>query len=216
MEQPVTLRWKSEERYCSAMLTPDLFGGWILVTSSGARDGRGGRVHQKPVESYEQGLDNLRKLRHRRRHEGYDLCDGGFAEFERFDPHGRDMRGAESNALHRLFEVWQLSLADEAALLGIDARALNGYLDGKPLADSPALLTRAGHLLAIHKVLRLRYGERPDFIREWLRLPNVRLDGRRPLDLMLDGPDGLAEMRRHLDVEASKLRTCSRRPADMH
>lgn len=216
MEQPITLRWKSEERYCSAMLTPDLFGGWVLVTSSGAREGRGGRVHQKPVENYETGLENLRQLRHRRRHEGYDLCDGGFAEFERFDPHGRDLRAAESNALQRVFEVWQLSPAEEAALLGIDVRTLNGYLDGRPLADNPALLARVGHLLAIHKVLRLRYGERPDFIREWLRLPNVRLDGNRPLAMMLAGPDGLAEMRRHLDVETGKLRTCAKASQTRH
>jgi uncharacterized protein (DUF2384 family) len=212
MEQPITLRWKSEERYCSAMLTPDLFGGWTLVTSSGARDGRGGRAHEKPVDSYQKGLENLRQLRHRRRHEGYELCGGGFAEFDGLDPHGGDLRAAESNALLRVFELWQLAPDEQANLLRVDARALNGYLDGRPLADDAELLARVGHVLAVHKVLRLRYGERPDFIREWLRLPNVGLDGRRPLDMMLGSPDGLADLRLHLDREKSALRTCPQGP----
>lgn len=192
------------------MLTPDLFGGWMLVTSSGSRDGHGNRVHQKTVESYEKGLDNLRQLRHRRRNEGYDLCGTAFAEFEQFDPRGRDMRAAESNALLRVLDAWRVTPEEEAALLDIDLRTLNGYLDGRPLADDPALLARVGHLLAIHKALRLRYGERPEFMREWLRLPNVKLGGRQPLEVMLTGLGGPAELRRHLDLESGRLGTCTK------
>lgn len=192
------------------MLTPDLFGGWMLVTSSGARDGRGGRVYQKAVESYEQGLENLRQLRHRRRHEGYDLCGGAFAEFERFDPHARELRAAESNAILRVFELWQVTPEEQAGLLGTDIRTLNGYLDGKPLADDEELLGRVSHLLAVHKVLRLRYGDRPEFIPEWLRLPNPRMEGKRPIELMLDGPDGLEDFRGHLDIETTILGNCSK------
>jgi hypothetical protein len=216
MEQPITLRWQSKERYCSALLTPDLFGGWMLVTSSGSRDGGGGRVHQKPVEDYETGLERLRQLRHRRRSEGYALCGGGFAEFERFDPRAPDVRAAETNALLKMFELWQVAADEQAQLLGVDLRTLNGYLDGKPLADDAALRRRVGHLLAVNKILRLRYGERPDFIREWLRLPNVHLDGERPLGRMLQGPDVLAELRRQLDIETGKRRACPRGMTPAH
>jgi hypothetical protein len=208
MEQPLTYRWQNAENYYTAMLTPDLFGGWTLVTSSGGRAGKTGRVSQKPLPSYEKGVDALRQLRHRRRREGYELCGAGFAEFQRFDPRSIDLRSAETHALLRLFDAWQLTREEQATLLNVDVRALEGYLDGRPLADDPVLLSRVANLLAINKVLRLRYGEQPDFLQEWVRLPNARLAGRRPLDLMLASREGLAAMRQHLDREAGKFRSC--------
>ena len=210
MEQPLTYRWQNAEHYYTAMLTPDLFGGWTLVTASSPRAGRGGRVQQKPLPSYEKGLDAIRQLRHRRHRDGYELCGTGFAEFQRLDPGSSDLRSAETLALLRLFEIWQLTRDEQASLLGIDGRALDGYLEGRPLANDGALLARVGHLLAINKALRLRYGERPDFLQEWVRLPNVGLAGRRPLDLMLESREGLAAMRHHLDREADKYRSCPR------
>ncbi len=110
----------------------------------------------------------------------------------------------------RLFGAWRLSREEQFGLLGIEARVLDGYLDGQPLADDAVLLGRVAHLMAINKVLRLRYGAQPDFPGEWLRLPNPRLDGKRPLDLMLESRDGLAALRRHLDEQASQLRSCTR------
>jgi hypothetical protein len=210
MEQPLTYRWQSAENYYTAMLTPDLFGGWTLVTASGTRAGKAGRVQQKPLPNYEKGLDALRRLRQRRRREGYALCGTGFAEFERLDPRSADLRSAETLALLRLFDAWQLGREEQVALLGVDARTLEGYLDGRPLADDAVLLSRVGHLLAINKVLRLRYGDQPGFLGEWVRLPNVGLAGRRPLDVMMASREALAAMRRHLDEEAGKFRTCGK------
>lgn len=210
MEQPLTYRWQNAENYYTAMLTPDLFGGWTLVTASGARTGKTGRVHQKPLPDYEKGLDAIRQLRHRRRKEGYELCGAAFAEFKRFDPRSVDLRSAETQALLRLFDAWQLNRDEQAALLDIDARSLDGYLDGRPLADDSVLLGRVAHLLAINKVLRLRYGAQPDFLQEWVRLPNAKLDGRRPLDVMMASREGLVALRRHLDQEAGKFRVCSK------
>lgn len=210
MEQPLTYRWQNAEHYYTAMLTPDLFGGWTLVTASGARAGKSGRVSQKPLPSYEKGLDALRQLRQRRRREGYQLCGTGFAEFQRLDPRSTDLRSAESQALLRLFESWQVTREEQCALLGIEARALDGYLDGRPLADDTVLLGRVAHLLAINKRLRLRYGSRPDFAREWIRLPNVRLEGQRPLDVMMASREGLAALRRQLEAHAIEARACTK------
>ncbi len=81
MEQPLSFRWQNADNYYTALLTPDLFGGWTLVTASGACAGKAGRVSQKPLDNYEKGLDAIRQLRHRRRREGYELCGAGFAEF---------------------------------------------------------------------------------------------------------------------------------------
>ncbi|MBK6743277.1 MAG: DUF2384 domain-containing protein [Hydrogenophilales bacterium] len=194
MEQPLTLHWQSAERYYTAMLAPDLFGGWVLVTDSGGRDSRGGRVQRKPMPDYPHGLDALRQLRHRRRREGYTLCSSSFTEFERIDAHSPDLRAAESAALQRVFLDWDISLDDQAVLLGIGSTALDSFLDGRPLPDEPVLLLRAKHLLAIHKALRLRLGHVP-LIREWLRYPRVELNGRTPLDVMLGTLDDLSNLR---------------------
>lgn len=210
MEQPLTYRWQNAENYYTAMLTPDLFGGWTLVTASGPRAGKTGRVHEKPMPSYEKGVDAIRQLRHRRRREGYELCGAAFAEIQRLDPRSVELRAAEGQALLRLFDAWQLTREEQATLLGLEPRALDGYLDGRPLADDSVLLSRVGHLLAINKVLRLRYGAQPDFPAEWVRLPNVKLGGRRPLDLMLASREELAALRRHLEEEAGKFRGCPR------
>ncbi len=208
MEQPLTYRWQNAENYYTAMLTPDLFGGWTLVTSTSARAGKSGRVSQKQLPNYEKGVDALRQLRHRRRREGYELCAAGFTEFQRFDPRSVDLRSAETHALLRLFDAWQLTREEQANLLNVDMRALEGYLDGRPLADDPVLLSRVANLLAINKVLRLRYGEQPDFLQEWVRMPNARLQARRPLDLMLASREGLTALRQHLEREAGKARGC--------
>ncbi|TCJ15797.1 DUF2384 domain-containing protein [Parasulfuritortus cantonensis] len=210
MEQPLTVRWQNSDNYYTAMLAPDLFGGWTLVTASGARSGKNGRVREKPLASYEKGLEAMRQLRHRRRREGYELCGSAFAEFRRLDPRSPELRAAETQAVLRLFAAWQLGREEQAGLLGLDARGLDGYLDGRPLADDAVLLSRVGHLLAINKRLRRRYGEAADCPAEWLRLPNVKLGGRRPLDVMLASRAGLAALRRHLDAEAGPPRS---RPA---
>lgn len=208
MEQPVSLRWQTPVHVYTARLLPDLFGGWVLVTTSGIRGTRAGRLHQRPLDSYAEGLDALRRLRRRRRREGCELCVSGFSEFTRLDPHGADVRGAEASALLRLFDVWGVAGAEQATLLAVEPPTLDGYLDGRPLADDPALLSRANDLLAIHKVLRLRYANRPEVIREWLRSPCGRLDGRSPLAVLLAAPEGLAALRRQIEQEADRLRSC--------
>lgn len=194
MEQPLTLHWQSAKRYYTAMLTPDLFGGWVLVTDTGDRDRRDGRVQRKPVHDYPQGLDALRQLRHRRRREGYTLCSSSFTEFENLDLHSVDQRTAESAALQRLFADWDISVEQQSVLLGIGTKTLEGFLDGKPLADEPAPRLRARHLLAIHKALRLRLGLN-DLICQWLRHPRPELAGRTPLEVMLGTLDDLAGLR---------------------
>jgi hypothetical protein len=209
MEQPMTLHWQVAERYYTAALTPDLFGGWMLVTASGRSDSRAGRVSRKAMASYQHGLDAIRRLRHRRRREGYDLCTASFAEFERFDSASPDLRAAESNSLARLFAIWGVTANEQCRLLAIDAKTLEGYLDGRPLADDAGLLSRVQHLLAIQKALRLSYGHDTEVVRRWLRTPRTALAGQTPLAAMLAAADGLPALRRHLDQQTAAARGCA-------
>jgi hypothetical protein len=122
------------------------------------------------------------------------LCSSSFTEFERLDGHSLDLRAAESAALQRVFHDWDIAPAEQAVLLGIGSKALEEFLDGRPLADEPALLLRAKHLLAIHKALRLRLGQ-AELIQQWLRHPRTELAGRSPLDCMLGRLEELAALR---------------------
>ncbi len=203
MKQPLTLRWKTARHYHTALLTPDLFGGWMLVTASGDCGEKNGRVQQKPLASYEQGIEAVRRLRHRRRLEGYDLCGSAFTQL---DAHDVAVPSAASDALLRLGKGWDLDAAEQAALLGVDARTLGQIQDGAALSD--AVLARFRHLLAINKALRLRFADDPHVMRTWLRQPCSTLRGESPLAAMLASGDSLARLRDHLALESDRARGC--------
>ena len=78
----------------------------------------------------------------------------------RVDPRTRDSRERLARMLVELLDHWKLSSADQAALLGLSPQSrstLARYRRGEPLADSADLLARAGHLLGIHKALRILF-----------------------------------------------------------
>ena len=77
----------------------------------------------------------------------------------------------------RLFEHWQLSAAEQAAVLGLSVGSrttLARYRSGEPLADNRDLLDRAGHLLGMHKSLRLLFPHDRDLAYRWMTAPNRR------------------------------------------
>jgi hypothetical protein len=104
----------------------------------------------------------------------------------------------------RLLEHWNLSATEQSAVLGLSAASrstLARYRTGEPLADSRDLLDRAGHLLGIHKSLRLLFPHDRDLAYRWMTQPNRRL-GARPLDIVLEhGFEGLLSVRRYLDFQ---------------
>ncbi|HTP94402.1 MAG TPA: MbcA/ParS/Xre antitoxin family protein [Burkholderiales bacterium] len=106
--------------------------------------------------------------------------------------------------LTQLFQHWQLSATEQAALLGLspDNRStLARYRKGEPLADNRDLLDRAGHLLGIHKSLRILFPQDRDLAYRWMTAPNRRL-GTRPVDVVVErGFEGLLALRRYLDFE---------------
>lgn len=106
-----------------------------------------------------------------------------------------------------LLEHWQLSPADQAALLGLSAQSRSTvarYRRGEPLGDSADLIARAGHLLGIHKALRILFPRDRDLAYRWVATPNQRLDGRAPLEIMKQGFEGLLAVRRYLDFERGR------------
>jgi hypothetical protein len=205
MEQPVTLHWQSKEGYYTAVLTPDLFGGWVLITASNKRDGRPGRVNHKPMPDYAGGLKSLEEVRKRRRSEGYTLCTTGFMELDDLNPRSSANRSAETSAVLRAFRNLAIAPEQQAVLLNIDAATLDAYQDGKTLADDLTLLARVRLVMAIHKALHHLFAGVPEKARAWMRMPNPRFDQAQPLDLMLASLDGLKIVRSYLEGEVDAL-----------
>lgn len=121
-----------------------------------------------------------------------------------YNPQNRESRVVLAKAISRLFESWKLSAADRLALLGLsetNRSALARYEHGEPLAASRDLLDRAGHLLGIHKSLKLLYPQNPELVRIWMTSRNKKFSGATPTEVARRfGLPGLVMVRGTLDA----------------
>jgi hypothetical protein len=124
------------------------------------------------------------------------------------DLHSRGSRERLARMVVQLLERWRLSAVDQATLLGLSANSRSSvarYRRGEPLADSPDLLARAGHLLGIHKALRIIFPHDLDLAYRWVSAPNRRFGGEAPLAIMRrHGYEGILAVRRYLDFERGR------------
>lgn len=112
-------------------------------------------------------------------------------------------RGAIAKMLMKLFEHWQMNTEEQLDVLGlaIDNRAaLTRYRKGVPISQSRDMLDRAGHLLGIHKNLRLLFPHNRDLAYAWMRTRNKAFEGRTPVEVIREwGFAGLLMVRAYLD-----------------
>lgn len=117
--------------------------------------------------------------------------------------YSRENRADLAAALLRLFDHWQLTTDQQLTLLGYSrgSRAtLKRLREGGPLPASRDALDRAGHLLGIHKSLRLIYPENPGARHGWITSRNRDFGDRSPLSVIEDhGLPGLLMVRTYLD-----------------
>jgi len=120
------------------------------------------------------------------------------------EPGSREARRRLAVMVTTLLEHWNLTTAEQADALGLSTGSrstLARYRSGEPLADNRDLLDRAGHLLGIHKSLRILFPHDRDLAYRWMTQPNRRL-GARPVDVVLEhGFEGLLALRRYLDFQ---------------
>ncbi len=123
------------------------------------------------------------------------------------DLRSRESRERLARMIARLLDHWGLSTTEQAAVLGLSPEnrsTIARYRHGAPLADNRDLLDRAGHLLGIHKSLRIIFPHDRDLAYRWIGTPNRRL-GARPIDLIVEhGFEGLLAVRRYLDFERGR------------
>ncbi len=112
-------------------------------------------------------------------------------------------RGALARMVTRAFEHWKLGSEEQLAMLGLatnNRAALSRYRKGEPLASNRDLLERAGHVLAIHKNLRLVFPQDLDLAYAWMTQRNRAFDGRTPVDVIREwGFAGMLVVRAYLD-----------------
>ncbi|MGC2165804.1 MAG: MbcA/ParS/Xre antitoxin family protein [Gallionella sp.] len=112
-------------------------------------------------------------------------------------------RSSISKMLMQLFGHWAISTEDQLDMLGLardNRAALARYRKGVPMSASRDATERAGHLLAIHKNLRLLFPHNRDLAYKWMSTRNNAFEGRTPVDVVKDyGFAGLLMVRSYLD-----------------
>jgi len=119
------------------------------------------------------------------------------------EPSASEDRGALARMVMTLLDHWKLSTEDQAALLGIAASnraALSNYRSGKPIGTSRDQYDRVGHLLGIHKNLRLLFPQNRDLAYRWMSTRNKAFDNLTPVEVVKEwGFAGLLMVRGYLD-----------------
>lgn len=116
---------------------------------------------------------------------------------------GDQNRGALAKMVTRAFEHWKLGTEEQLAMLGLatnNRTALSRYRRGEPLASNRDLLERAGHVLAIHKNLRLIFPHDRDLAYAWMTQRNRAFNGLTPMEVIKEwGFAGILTVRAYLD-----------------
>ena len=119
------------------------------------------------------------------------------------EPPATEDRGALARMFMTLLDHWKLDTEDQATLLGIapgNRAALANYRRGKPIGTSRDQYERVGHLLGIHKNLRLLFPQNRDLAYRWMSTRNRAFDNLTPVEVVKEwGFAGLLMVRGYLD-----------------
>lgn len=112
-------------------------------------------------------------------------------------------RSALAKMVMTLLSHWDLTTEDQAALLGIassNRAALARYRKGEPIGSNRDQFERVGHLLGIHKNLRLLFPQNRDLAYRWMSTRNKAFDNLTPVEVIKEcGFAGLLMVRAYLD-----------------
>lgn len=112
-------------------------------------------------------------------------------------------RSALAKMVMTLLDHWKLTTEDQAALLGIatsNRAALARYRKGEPIGTSRDQFERVGHLLGIHKNLRLLFPQNRDLAYRWMSTRNKAFNNFTPVEVIKEwGFAGLLMVRSYLD-----------------
>lgn len=109
-----------------------------------------------------------------------------------------------SRMVLEMLDSWQVSPGHQVILLGLPdntkPRAMKKYRETEPLPNTDEINTRIEHLAGIADALFTSYPRNSRMAGYWLNQPQPRLNGKVPLEIMLEeGMEGLIAVRAHVD-----------------
>ena len=112
-------------------------------------------------------------------------------------------QGALAKMVIQLLDHWNLPTEDQLALLGLsptDRSPLSRYRHGEPIGIDVDQYARVGHLLTIHKSLRILFPNNKDALYSWMKSKNNAFENRSPIEMIKKfGFAGLLMVRTYLD-----------------
>lgn len=112
-------------------------------------------------------------------------------------------RSAIGGMLIKLFDHWNLTTEEQLDALGFsrtNRAILSRYRKGEPISNNRDTLERAGHLLGIHKNLRLLFPQNRDVAYTWIKMRNKAFENQTPIEVIQQyGFTGLLMVRAYLD-----------------
>jgi hypothetical protein len=96
-------------------------------------------------------------------------------------------RKAIAGMLMKLFDHWKLTTEEQRDILGFsptNRAVLTRYRKGEALSGSRDTLERAGHLLGVHKNLRLLFPHNRDLAYAWMKSRNRAFDNLTPTEVI--------------------------------
>jgi len=118
-----------------------------------------------------------------------------------------------------LFDHWNLSSKDQAFLLGLapgNRGALGYYRKGACIGTTREEYERVGHLLGIHRSLRLLFPRNRDVAYGWIKMSNRAFGGMTPVDAIKEyGFAGLPIVHAYLD-RVDPVRFVGEVPCSLH
>jgi Protein of unknown function (DUF2384) len=112
-------------------------------------------------------------------------------------------RVALAKMVMQLLDHWDLPTEDQLALLGLapsNRSALGRYRKGEPIGIGVDQYARVGHLLGIHKNLRILFPQNKEQLYSWMKVKNKAFEYRTPVDVVKEfGFTGLLMVRSYLD-----------------
>jgi hypothetical protein len=118
------------------------------------------------------------------------------------DPFTKEGRTSLTKMIIRLFDLWDLSMADQTELLGLSSsRSIRRYRRGASFPTRRELIMKVGILIAIHKNLRVSFPRNREVVYRWPTIPNAAFGGGSPVDYVKEkGFDGLVGVHQYLQM----------------
>jgi hypothetical protein len=117
-------------------------------------------------------------------------------------------RKAITSMLMKLFDLWELTTEEQLVAMGLtltDLHKLDQYREGEPITASDDSMKRAGHLLGIHRSLRLLFPHDRAAVYRWIKTPNSDFENLSPVAVI--GKQGIVGLQR---VTVYLARACSK------